>query len=65
MGFIEGRGWWMGLLCFVGVIGEGLVIGVGFMRGNVWIRSIGMSIGKVGGYGMMVGRGLGVLGLMG
>ena len=53
--FIHGRGSWMAFFSFLPVIGDALLIALGFMRGNVWITTIAMTIGKLARYAIIVG----------
>lgn len=44
--FIHGRGSWMAFFSFLPVIGDALLIALGFMRGNFWITTLAMTIGN-------------------
>ena len=57
--FIHGRGSWMAFFSFLPVIGDALLIALGFMRGNVWITTIAMTIGKLARYAIIVATALG------
>lgn len=59
----EGR--WMAFFSFLPVIGDALLIALGFMRGNVWITTIAMTIGKLARYAIIVATALGVFRFIG
>ena len=63
--FIHGRGSWMAFFSFLPVIGDALLIALGFMRGNVWITTIAMTIGKLARYAIIVATALGVFRFIG
>jgi membrane protein YqaA with SNARE-associated domain len=44
--FLHGRGAWMSLFTFVPLVGDLLAVGLGYMRANVWISLLGMTLGK-------------------
>lgn len=58
--FIHGRGSWMAFFSFLPVIGDALLIALGFMRGNFWITTVAMTIGKLARYAIIVATALGV-----
>ena len=42
--FIRGRGSWMALFSFLPVIGDAILIVLGWMRANVWIVTLSMTL---------------------
>lgn len=58
--FIRGRGSWMALFSFLPVIGDAILIALGWMRANVWIVALSMTIGKLARYAILVAATLGV-----
>ena len=52
--FIRGRGSWMALFSFLPVIGDAILIVLGWMRANVWIVALSMTIGKLARYAILV-----------
>lgn len=45
--FMAGRGAWMGFFAFLPIIGSAITVALGFMRSNVLISFISISIGKI------------------
>ena len=62
--FIRGRGSWMALFSFLPVIGDAILIVLGWMRANVWIVALSMTIGKLARYAILVAATLGVFELV-
>ncbi|CCZ70001.1 sNARE associated Golgi protein-like protein [Bacteroides sp. CAG:702] len=62
--FIRGRGSWMALFSFLPVIGDAILIVLGWMRANVWIVTLSMTFGKLARYTILVAATLGVIDLM-
>lgn len=62
--FIRGRGSWMALFSFLPVIGDAILIVLGWMRANVWIVTLSMTLGKLARYTILVAATLGVIDLM-
>lgn len=62
--FIRGRGSWMALFSFLPVIGDAILIALGWMRANVWIVALSMTIGKLARYAILVAATLGVIELI-
>ncbi len=62
--FIHGRGSWMALFSFLPVIGDAILIVLGWMRANVWIVALSMTIGKLARYAILVAATLGVIELI-
>lgn len=52
--FMAGRGAWMGFFAFLPVIGSAITILLGFMRANVAVSLLSMSIGKFLRYVLLV-----------
>lgn len=52
--FMEGYGAWMGILCFLPILGSAIAVTLGFMRANVWISLASISIGKTMRYAILV-----------
>ena len=44
--FLQGKGAWMAFFAFLPIIGSVLSVALGFMRSNIWITVIAMTIGK-------------------
>ena len=44
--FMEGHGAWMGVLCFLPILGSVIAVTMGFMRANPYISFLSISIGK-------------------
>lgn len=61
--FIRGRGSWMALFSFLPVIGDAILIVLGWMRANVWIVALSMTLGKLARYAILVAATLGVINL--
>ena len=45
--WLEGKGAWVGFFAFVPVIGDFIIVGLGFLRANIWITALSMLVGKV------------------
>lgn len=52
--FMERRGAWMGVLCFLPILGSVIAVTMGYMRANVYISFISILIGKVVRYAVLV-----------
>lgn len=52
--FMAGRGAWMGFFAFLPVLGSAITIALGFMRANVVITFISITLGKVFRYILVV-----------
>ncbi|MCF0160068.1 MAG: DedA family protein [Bacteroidaceae bacterium] len=52
--FLSGHGAWMGLLCFVPVLGSAIAVTLGFMRSNIWITLASVAIGKAIRYALLI-----------
>ena len=44
--FMAGRGAWMGFFAFLPVLGSAITIVLGFMRANIFIAFVSITIGK-------------------
>ena len=62
--FLHGRGAWMSLFTFVPVVGDLLAVGLGYMRANVWISLLGMTVGKTVRYYIWMKLTYGFLGII-
>lgn len=62
--FIRGRGSWMALFSFLPVIGDAILIVLGWMRANIWIVALSMTIGKLARYVILVAAALGIIELI-
>lgn len=62
--FIRGRGSWMALFSFLPVIGDAILIVLGWMRANIWIVALSMTIGKLARYVILVAATLGIIELI-
>ena len=57
--FMAGRGAWMGFFAFLPVLGSAITIALGFMRANVFISLISITLGKLFRYLILIaGAGL-------
>ena len=45
--FMKGRGAWMGFFAFVPMLGTAISVALGYVRSNVWIVLLTMTIGKL------------------
>ena len=54
----------MALFSFLPVIGDAILIVLGWMRANVWIVTLSMTLGKLARYTILVAATLGVIDLM-
>lgn len=52
--WLEGRGAWMGVLCFLPIIGSVLAVTLGYMRANSWISLTSITIGKAIRYAVLI-----------
>ncbi len=59
--FIQGRGAWIAVFSFLPVIGDAILVVLGWMRANVWIVAISMTLGKLARYVVIVLTLLGVI----
>lgn len=52
--FMEQKGAWMGVLCFLPILGSVIAVTMGYMRANVYISFISILIGKTVRYAILV-----------
>ena len=45
--WMDSRGAWMGVLCFLPILGSVIAVTLGFMRANPWITLVAITIGKL------------------
>lgn len=53
--FMNGRGAWMGMFCFLPALGSAIAIGLGLMRSNLFITTLSITIGKFIRYFILIG----------
>lgn len=44
--FLHGKGAWMSFFTFVPLVGDLVAVGLGYLRANIWITVMGMTLGK-------------------
>lgn len=52
--FMQKWGAWMGVLCFLPVLGSVIAVSLGYMRANPWISLLSITIGKVIRYAALI-----------
>lgn len=52
--FMQKWGAWMGILCFLPVLGSVIAVSLGYMRANPWISLLSITIGKVLRYAALI-----------
>ncbi len=52
--FMQNRGAWMGVLCFLPILGSVIAVTLGYMRANPWVSFISITIGKAVRYAILV-----------
>lgn len=52
--WMESRGAWMGVLCFLPILGSVIAVTLGFMRANPLISLISITIGKLVRYAILI-----------
>lgn len=52
--FMEQKGAWMGVLCFLPILGSVIAVTMGYMRANIYISFISILIGKAVRYAVLV-----------
>jgi membrane protein YqaA with SNARE-associated domain len=52
--FVSNKGAWMGFFAFLPVIGEAITVTLGFMRSNVYITTLSVTLGKFLRYALLV-----------
>lgn len=61
--FVKGKGAWVGFLAFVPVLGSGITIMLGFMKANVPISVLSISVGKILRYTVLIYGGMLIMGM--
>jgi membrane protein YqaA with SNARE-associated domain len=57
--FMAGRGAWMGFFAFLPVLGSAITVALGFMRANIVISFVSITLGKIVRYLILIyGAGL-------
>jgi membrane protein YqaA with SNARE-associated domain len=44
--WLEGKGAWVGFFAFLPVIGDFIIVALGFLRANIWLTALSMLLGK-------------------
>lgn len=52
--FMESRGAWLGFFTFVPILGSVISVSLGFLRANVWISLLSITIGKSLRYAVLI-----------
>ena len=52
--WMERYGAWMGLLCFLPILGSVIAVTLGFTRANPWLSLLTITIGKAVRYGLLI-----------
>ncbi len=52
--WIDGRGWWIGSLCFLPILGSVLSVTLGYVRANPFTTLVAIGIGKAVRYALLV-----------
>lgn len=52
--WMEKRGAWMGILCFLPILGSVIAVTMGFMRANPWVSLMTITIGKLLRYAVLI-----------
>ncbi len=52
--FMQKWGAWIGILCFLPVLGSVIAVTLGYMRANPWVSLLSITIGKVIRYGVLI-----------
>ena len=47
LGFMKNRGAWMGFFAFIPMLGTAISVALGYVRSNVWIVLLTMTLGKL------------------
>lgn len=58
--FIRGKGAWMGLLAWIPMLGTAIAVALGYLRANIKIVVISMTIGKIIRYAVVIWATIGV-----
>ena len=51
---MERYGAWIGVLCFLPIIGSVIAVTLGFTRANPWLSLLTISIGKAARYALLI-----------
>jgi membrane protein YqaA with SNARE-associated domain len=62
--FIQGRGAWMGFFAFVPILGSAITVALGYMRANIPIVVLSMTIGKALRYAAVIWATIGAASLL-
>ena len=52
--WLQGRGAWMGVFCFLPILGSALAVTLGYMRANPWFTLLSITIGKAVRYATLI-----------
>ena len=52
--WMERYGAWIGVLCFLPILGSVIAVTLGFTRANPWLSLLTITIGKVLRYGLLI-----------
>ena len=52
--WLQGRGAWMGVFCFLPILGSALAVTLGYMRENPWFTLLSITIGKAVRYAILI-----------
>ena len=52
--WMERYGAWIGLLCFLPILGSVIAVTLGFMRANPWLSLLSITIGKAARYAILI-----------
>ncbi len=52
--FMEFWGAWLGVLCFLPILGSVIAVTLGYARANVWVSFLSISIGKAVRYAIVI-----------
>lgn len=54
LGFMQGHGAWLGFFTFIPVVGSVLSVCLGYLRSNVWLTLLSISLGKSLRYAVLI-----------
>ena len=52
--WLQGRGAWMGVFCFLPILGSALAVTLGYMRAHPWFTLLSITIGKAVRYAILI-----------
>lgn len=52
--WLQGMGAWMGVFCFLPILGSALAVTLGYMRANPWFTLLSITIGKAVRYAILI-----------